>query len=279
MGIKQYKPVTPTRRWTKLADFTEVTQEKPYKPLTKGKKRISGRNNLGRITQRRRGGGSKRLYREIDFKRDKWNIPGIVETIEYDPNRTARIALVKYVDGERRYIIAPHDIQVGNEIIAGDNVALKPGNCTYLKNIPEGTPIHNIEINVRKGTCQLVRSAGSSAMIKAREGDIVFIEMPSKELRKFDCGCKATIGVVSVPDHSNISLGKAGRSRFMGRRPKVRGVAQNAVDHPHGGGRGKSKGYRTPVSPTGVPAKGKKTRRPNKYSDRLIVRRKNSKRG
>lgn len=273
MGIKQYKPYTPTRRWTKLSDFSELTTDKPFKPLTVGKKRINGRNNFGRITVRRRGGGHKRLYRIIDFARDKWNVPGVVETIEYDPNRTARIALIKYVDGERRYILAPEDIKLGDKIMAGDKVELKAGNCSTLRNIPEGTPIHNIEIFPGRKKGQMVRSAGSSAIIKSKEGNYAFVELPSKELRKFHLDCKATIGVVSNSDHVNISLGKAGRSRWMGRRPKVRGMAMNAVDHPHGGGRGKQKGYKMPVSPTGVPAKGGKTRRKNKYSDKWIIRR------
>ncbi len=273
MGIKQHKPYTPTRRFTKLSDFSEITKDKPFKPLTVGKTRICGRNNHGRITVRRRGGGAKRLYRYIDFKRDKWNIPGIVETIEYDPNRTARISLVKYADGERRYIITPENLNVGAAVMAGDEVELKPGNCTYLKNIPEGTPIHNIEIIPGRGRGQMVRSAGASAIIKSREGDTAYIELPSKEMRKFHTNCKATIGIVSNSEHANITLGKAGRSRYLGRRPKVRGVAMNAHDHPHGGGRGKQKGYKMPVSPWGTPAKGKRTRDKNKYSDKWIVRR------
>ena len=272
MGIKIYKPYTPTRRFTKLSDFSQLTVSKPYKKLVKGKKRINGRNNLGRITVRRRGAGAKRAYRIIDFARDKWNIPGVIETVEYDPNRSARICLVKYKDGERRYIIAPENINVGDRIIAADNVPLKPGNCSTLKNIPEGTPIHNIEIIPGRRKGQMVRSAGTSAIIKAKEGDYAFVELPSKELRKFNLKCKATIGIVSNADHANKSLGKAGRARWMGRRPSVRGVAMNAVDHPHGGGRGKQKGYKMPVSPTGVPAKGVKTRTKSKYSDKLIVR-------
>ncbi len=272
MGIKQYKPYTPTRRFTKLSDFAELTVSKPYKKLTRGKKRINGRNSKGRITVRRRGAGAKRLYRIIDFTRDKWNIPGVIETVEYDPNRTSRICLVKYADGERRYIIAPENINVGDPIIAADNVPLKPGNCSTLKNIPEGTPIHNIEIIPGRQRGQMVRSAGTSAVIKAKEGEYAFVELPSKELRKFHLNCKATIGIISNSDHSNITLGKAGRSRWMGRRPKVRGVAMNAVDHPHGGGRGKQKGYKMPVSPTGVSAKGVKTRAKSKYSDKWIVR-------
>ncbi|MCD6579014.1 50S ribosomal protein L2 [bacterium] len=278
MGIKQYKPYTPTRRFTKLSDFSELTTSKPFKSLTKGKKRINGRNNLGRITVRHRGAGVKRAFRIIDFARDKWNVPGTVETVEYDPNRTSRICLVKYADGARRYILAPENLNVGDSIIAGDNVPLTPGNCSTLRNIPEGTPIHNVEIMPGRMRGQMVRSAGTSAVIKAKEGNYAFVELPSKELRKFHLNCKATIGIVSNSDHSNIVLGKAGRSRWMGRRPKVRGVAMNAVDHPHGGGRGKQKGYKMPVSPTGVPAKGVKTRSKNKYSDQWIVR-KRKKRG
>ena len=273
MGIKQHKPYTPTRRFTKLSDFSELTTSKPFKPLTFGKNKINGRNNKGRITVRRRGAGVKRLYRFIDFARDKWNISGVIETIEYDPNRTSRISLVKYVDGERRYILTPENIKVGDVIKAGDEIALKPGNCTYLKNIPDGTVVHNIEIIPGRDRGQMVRSAGVGATIKAKEGNYVFIELPSKEVRKFGINCKATIGVISNGDHQNITLGKAGRSRYLGRRPKVRGVAMNAHDHPHGGGRGKQKGYKMPVSPTGVPAKGKKTRKKTKYSDQWIVRR------
>jgi large subunit ribosomal protein L2 len=272
MGIKNYRPVTPSRRYITGFDFEEITTKKPYKPLTVALKKKGGRNNLGRITVRHRGGGHKRAYRIIDFKRDKIDIPGVIETIEYDPNRSARIALVKYADGERRYIIAPISLKVGDKIVSTNGEAeILPGNSMLLSNIPVGTLIHNIEMYPGKGG-QVVRSAGTLARILGKEGKYAIIKMPSNEIRKINLKCRATIGQVGNTDHSNITIGKAGRSRWLGRRPHVRGTAMNPVDHPHGGGEGKAKGGRHPVSPWGTPTKGYKTRR-NKRTDKLIIKR------
>ncbi len=272
MGIKNYRPVTPSRRYITGFDFEEITAKKPYKPLTVSLKKTGGRNNLGRITVRHRGGGHKRAYRIIDFKRDKIDIPGVIETIEYDPNRSARIALVKYADGERRYIIAPISLKVGDKIISTDGEAeILPGNSMLLANIPVGTLVHNIEMYPGRGG-QIVRSAGTLARILGKEGKYAIIKMPSNEIRKINLKCRATIGQVGNTDHSNITIGKAGRSRWLGRRPHVRGTAMNPVDHPHGGGEGKAKGGRHPVSPWGTPTKGYKTRR-NKRTDKLIIKR------
>lgn len=272
MGIKKYRPATSTLRYKTVLDRAEITTESPYKPLTVGKTGDSGRGHKGQISVRRRGGGHKRKLRIIDFKRDKFDIPGKIVTIEYDPNRSANIALVSYVDGEKRYIIAPDSIKVGDKIESGEKVEIKAGNALPLKNIPLGSSIYNIELNKGKGG-QLVRSAGTSAVLAAKEGDHCLVKLPSGEIRKIHKDCYSTIGVVGNKDHSNITIGKAGRSRWMNKRPTVRGVAMNPIDHPLGGGEGKSAGGRHPVSPTGVPSKGYKTRKKHKYSDKYIITR------
>ncbi|MCP2519782.1 50S ribosomal protein L2 [Candidatus Aminicenantes bacterium AC-335-B20] len=272
MGIKKYKPVTPGTRFRTGLTFEEITAKEPYKPLVVPLKKTGGRNNLGWITIRFRGGGHKRAYRIIDFKRDKIDIPGIVETIEYDPNRSANIALIKYADGERRYIICPLGLKVGQKIISSNGpVDIIPGNSLPLRYIPVGTIIHNIELRKGKGG-QLVRSAGTGAQILAKEGNYAHVRLPSSEIRLIHLDCRATIGQVGNVDHENISIGKAGRMRWLGRRPHVRGTAMNPIDHPHGGGEGRSKGGRHPVSPEGLPTKGYKTRK-NKRTDRFIVKR------
>ncbi len=272
MGIKKFRPVTPTLRFKTTVTGDELTVSKPFKPLTAGKKQHAGRGSGGRISVRRRGSGHKRRYRVIDFKRNKYNIEGTVATIEYDPNRSAYIALVTYKDGEKRYIIAPDRLRVGDTVVSGENVEIKIGNSLPLRRIPPGTSIHNIELQRGKGG-QLGRSAGSEAQITAKEGHYCLVKLPSGEIRKIHADCYATIGEVGKKDHANISLGKAGRSRWMNRRPKVRGVAMNPIDHPLGGGEGKSSGGRHPVSPTGKPTKGYKTRKKNKYSNKMIVKR------
>ncbi len=272
MGIKKYRPATSTLRYKTVLDKAEITTEAPYKPLTVGKTGDSGRGFKGQISVRRRGGGHKRKLRIIDFKRDKFGIPGKVTTIEYDPNRSANIALISYVDGEKRYIIAPNSIKVGDKIEAGEKVEIKAGNALPLKNIPLGSSIYNIELHKGKGG-QLVRSAGTSAVLAAKEGDYCLVKLPSGEIRKIHKECYSTLGEVGNKDHSNLTIGKAGRSRWMNKRPKVRGVAMNPVDHPLGGGEGKSAGGRHPVSPTGVPSKGYKTRKKHKYSDKYIITR------
>jgi large subunit ribosomal protein L2 len=272
MAIKKYKPITPSRRFFSVVSSGDLSTDTPHKPLTKGKKRIGGRNNYGRMTLRRRGGGSKKLYRNIDFKRDKRGIEGRIETIEYDPNRSARIALVCYNDGERRYVLAPNTLKVGDVISAGENVKVTAGNAMPLRNIPVGTVVHNVEINPGKGG-QLARSAGTGIQIAAKEGKNCILKLPSGEMRTVNEKCFATIGQVGNQDHFNISLGKAGRSRWLGRRPKVRGVAMNPIDHPHGGGEGKTSGGRHPVTPWGKPTKGYKTRKRNKPSDKYIISR------
>lgn len=272
MGIKVYKPTTSSLRQRTGLTYEELTTTKPFKPLTEPLKKSGGRNSQGRISIRHRGGGHKRLYRIIDFKRDKIDIPGKVETIEYDPNRSAFISLVKYQDGERRYILAPMNLKVSQAVVTSTKqVDILPGNAMPLRFIPLGTVIHNIEMRRNKGG-QLVRSAGSSAQVLAKEGNYAQIRMPSSEIRKIHLDCYATVGQVSNADHQNISIGKAGRNRWKGRRPTVRGTAMNPVDHPHGGGEGKAKGGRNPVSPTGIPTKGYKTRR-NKRTQSFIVRR------
>ncbi len=272
MGIKKYRPITPTTRYKTVLDFSEITASKPYKPLTHGKTELAGRGYKGQVSVRRRGGGHKRRYRVIDFKRDKFNIEARVVSVEYDPNRTSNIALLSYLDGEKRYIIAPADIKVGDTIISGENVDIKAGNSLPIKNIPVGTEIYNIELNKGKGG-QLVRSAGVTAVLAAKEGNYGLVKLPSGEIRRIFAECYATIGTVGNKEHSNISLGKAGRTRWLKRRPKVRGVVMNPVDHPMGGGEGKTSGGRHPVSPTGQPTKGYKTRKKTKYSDKLIVKR------
>ena len=272
MAIKKFKPTTPTQRFKTVVKSDEITKVRPHKVLTSGKKRSSGRNNSGRITIRRRGGGHKRRFRFVDFKRDKKGIPGKVEAIEYDPNRSANIALICYKDGERRYIVAANSLQVGQEIVADEKVEVEVGNCAPLKNIPVGTNIHNIEVQIGKGG-QLARSAGAFATISGHDGSYTIIKLPSGEVRKIHSNCIATIGVVGNSEHELLSLGKAGRSRWLGRRPKVRGVVMNPVDHPHGGGEGKTSGGRHPVTPQGKPTKGKKTRNRRKTTEKFIVSR------
>jgi len=272
MGIKTYKPRTSSMRQKTGLSFEELTTDRPHKPLLQFLPKSGGRNSRGQISIRFRGGGHKRQYRIIDFKRDKLEIPGIVETIEYDPNRSAFISLIKYKDGEKRYILAPLSLKVGQNIVSSDSqVDILPGNAMPLRRIPLGTIIHNIELRKNKGG-QLVRSAGTGAQILAKEGDYAQIRMPSSEIRKVHLDCRATIGQIGNMDYSNISIGKAGRIRWKGKRPHVRGTAMNPIDHPHGGGEGKSKGGRNPVSPTGKPTKGYRTRR-NKRTQSFIVRR------
>ena len=272
MGIKVYKPTTSSMRHTTGLTYEELTVREPYKPLTRPLKKTGGRNSTGQISMRHRGGGHKRLYRIIDFKRNKFEIPGEVETIEYDPNRSAFISLIKYKDGERRYIIAPMNLAISQTVISSSKqVDILPGNSMPLRFIPLGSIIHNIELRIGKGG-QIVRSAGSSAQVLAKEGNYAQIRMPSSEIRRIHLDCSATIGQVSNGDHKNVSIGKAGRNRWKGKRPHVRGTAMNPIDHPHGGGEGKAKGGRHPVSPNGIPTKGYKTRR-NKRTQQFIVRR------
>jgi large subunit ribosomal protein L2 len=272
MGVKSYRPMTSSLRQKTGLTFEELTTRAPHKPLVEPLKKSGGRNSRGRIAIRHRGGGHKRLYRIIDFKRDKIDIPGTVETIEYDPNRSSFISLVKYKDGERRYIISPENLQVGQTVISADRqVDILPGNSMPLRYIPLGTIIHNIEMRKGKGG-QLAKAAGSGAQILAKEGDYAQLRMPSSEIRKIHLECRATIGQVGNVNHQNISIGKAGRVRWKGKRPHVRGAAMNPIDHPHGGGEGKAKGGRDPVSPGGQPTKGYKTRR-NKRTQKYIVRR------
>lgn len=276
MGIKSFKPYTPSRRHMTVSSFEEITTDKPYKPLLKSLKQHGGRNQQGKLTVRHQGGGHKRRYRIIDFKRTKDGIPAKVATIEYDPNRSARIALLNYADGEKRYILAPNGLKVGDKVESGEQADIKVGNCLPLKNIPVGTTIHNIEIKIKKGA-QLVRSAGNAAQLMAKEGNYALIRMPSGEIRKIHINCRATIGQVGNIDHENITIGKAGRSRWLGIRPANRGVSMNPNDHPHGGGEGRSPvGRKHPVTKWGKCAHGAKTRR-KKASDKLIVRRRNQK--
>jgi len=270
MGIKSYRPVTSTLRYKTTLTFEELTTDRPYKPLTKGKSETSGRGAGNQISVRRRGGGHKKKFRLIDFKRNKFNIPAKVESVEYDPNRSANIALLCYVDGERRYIIAPDSINVGDQLISAEKCEIRPGNSMKMKNIPVGTNIYNIELHVGKGG-QLVRSAGTTAQITGYEDVYCIIKLPSGEMRKVHSECTATIGTIGNKDHSNVTIGKAGRSRWLNKRPSVRGCAMNPVDHPLGGGEGKSSGKRHPVSPTGVPTKGYKTRKKKKYSNSMII--------
>ena len=274
MPIRKLKPDTPSHRYMSVSTFEEITKKKPERKLTTALRKTGGRNNHGRITSRSRGGGHRRRYRIIDFKRNKFDSPAIIESIEYDPNRSPRISLVKYTDGEKMYIIAPEGVKVGDKIISSreNQIPFKTGNAMPLGKIPEGLLVHNIELKPGKGA-QIARSAGSYARIMATERGMVTLKLPSGELRMVSEKCIATIGTVGNKSHENISIGKAGRSRWLGRRPKVRGVAMNPVDHPHGGGEGKSSGGRHPVSPSGVPAKGFRTRKKNKASDRYIVKR------
>lgn len=271
MGVKKFRPVTPSRRFMTVSDFSEITKEEPEKSLLEPLKKSGGRNNTGRITVRFRGGGHRRHYRIIDFKREKVGVPAKVVSIEYDPNRTARIALLQYMDGEKRYIIAPEGLKVGDMVMSGPDAEIKVGNALPLERIPEGIPIHNIELAPGKGG-QLVRAAGASAVILSKEGKYAHVQLPSGEVRLINVKCYATIGQVSNLDHENVIIGKAGRSRWLGRRPHVRGMVMNPVDHPLGGGEGRSKSGRHPCSPTGV-VDGKKTRKKRKPSDRFIVRR------
>ncbi|MFA5367851.1 MAG: 50S ribosomal protein L2 [Dehalococcoidia bacterium] len=276
MPIKEYKPTSPGRRGMTGSTFEEITKKRPEKSLVSPLKSKAGRNNQGRITVRHRGGGAKRMYRTIDFKRDKRDMPGEVIAIEYDPNRSSRIALVQYTDGERRYILAPVGLKVGDKIIAGETAEIKVGHCMPLQSIPTGTSIHNIEMRAGKGG-QLVRSAGSVAQLMAKEGDYALIRMPSSELRKIRLECYATIGQIGNLDHQHVKIGKAGRKRHMGIRPTVRGSAMTPRDHPHGGGEGRSPiGMPGPKTPWGKPTLGYKTRK-NKRTDNMIVRRRNKK--
>lgn len=272
MAIRKLKPTSAGRRFQTVSTFEEITATRPEKSLTVGLSKTAGRNNNGRVTSRRRGGGHKRLYRIIDFKRDKVGVNATVTTIEYDPNRSARIALVRYADGEKRYILAPVGISVGDVLLAGDGADIKPGNALTLSRIPVGTLVHNIELHPGRGG-QFCRSAGTFAQVVAKEGKYVTLRMPSGEVRKVLASNMASIGQVGNIQHENISLGKAGRNRWLGRRPKVRGVAMNPVDHPLGGGEGRSSGGRHPVTPWGVPTKGYKTRDRKKASSKLIVTR------
>jgi large subunit ribosomal protein L2 len=275
MATKKQKPVTPAQRHRTAPVFDSITVSKPTKPLTVGIHKSGGRNNRGRMTMRHRGGGHKRKYRVIDFKRNKLDIPAKVQTIEYDPNRTARIALLAYADGEKRYIIAPNKLQVGDTVISSENAQPEVGNAMPMRNMPPGTFIHNIEMYPGRGG-QLCRSAGTVAQMVAKTEKYVTVKLPSGEVRMIHGKCFATVGATSNPDHFNTSKGKAGRNRWLGRRPRVRGVAKNPVDHPMGGGEGKASGGH-PRSPWGQSAKGKKTRHPNKLSSKYIVRRRKTK--
>src|SRR3989338_767235 len=269
MAIKEYNSYTPSRRFITTADFSVLTRKKPEKSLVRALNKTGGRNNNGRITSRYRSGGNKRSYRLIDFKRDKINIPGRVDFIEYDPNRTAYIALIVYKDGEKRYILLPEGLKVGDQVVSSKEADIQPGNTLPLRNIPLGTQIHNIELHLGRGG-QIVRSAGGFAQLTAKEDNYALLKLPSGEVRKVLIDCKATIGQLSNIDHENISYGKAGRMRWLGRYPHVRGIAMNPVDHPHGGGEGRSKGGNHPTSPWGLHTKGHKTRN-NRRTQSLIV--------
>lgn len=271
MGIRKVNPTSPGRRFQTYTTFDEITRTEPEKSLVEPLKKSGGRNNSGRVTAWHRGGGNKRLYRRIDFKRDKENIPAKVASIEYDPNRSSHIALLHYRDGEKRYIIAPVGLSVGDMVLTGSDADIKPGNCLRLANIPLGTVVHNVEMKPGKGG-QLARSAGSSIQLIAKEGKNAILRLPSTEMRMVPLECKATIGQVGNIDHENASLGKAGRKRWLGKRPHVRGVAMNPVDHPMGGGEGRSSGGRHPCTPWGVPTKGYRTRK-SKPSDKNIIHR------
>ncbi|KCZ53805.1 50S ribosomal protein L2 [Hyphomonas beringensis] len=276
MALKTFNPTSPGRRQLVLVDKSDLHKGKPVKALTEGLTKSGGRNNKGRITSRHIGGGAKKLYRKVDFKRNRWDVPATVERLEYDPNRTAFIALIKYEDGQMSYIIAPQRLEAGDTVITSKTADIKPGNTLPLKNIPVGTIIHNIELKPQKGA-QMVRSAGTYAQLVGRDGGYAQIKLTSGELRMVLDSCLATIGAVSNPDNMNQVLSKAGRKRHMGKRPSVRGVVMNPVDHPHGGGEGKSSGGRHPVTPWGKKTRGPKTRK-NKATDRLIIRRRNAKR-
>jgi large subunit ribosomal protein L2 len=271
MPVRTYKPTSAGRRFQTVQTFDEITSTEPYKPLTEPLKKSGGRNNQGELTSWWRGGGHKRTYRIIDFRRDKRDIPAKVTTVEYDPNRSARIALVTYADGEKRYILHPLGLKVGDSIVAGVTADILPGNALPLKNIPLGTVVHNVELRPGKGG-QMARSAGAAVQVVAKEGEYATLRMPSSEVRLVNMECYATVGQVGNVDHENVSIGKAGRSRWLGKRPHVRGVAMNPVDHPLGGGEGKTSGGRHPVTPWGVPTKGYKTRN-RKSTDAFIVTR------
>ncbi len=276
MPVKSYRPTTPTRRFQTVLSREDITKDKPEKSLVRGKLRTGGRSSTGRISSRFKGGGHKKAYREIDFKRDKVGVPAKVAAIEYDPNRSARIALLHYVDGEKRYILAPVGLEVGRTVTAGPDADILIGNSLPLKNIPAGTVVHNIELKPGKGG-QMARSAGAQAQLVSKESDYALLKLPSGEVRKVQVECTATIGQVGNVEHENVSLGKAGRKVWMGKRPHNRGVSMNPVDHPHGGGEGKTSGGRHPVTPWGQPTRGFKTRN-NKRTDKWIVTRKAKKR-
>ncbi len=275
MALKQFNPVTPSLRQLVQVDRSELWHGKPLKALTQGLTGSGGRNNTGRVTARRMGGGHKRVYRLVDFKRRKYDMPAVIERLEYDPNRTAFIALVRYQDGTLSYILAPQRLKVGDAVVSGEKVDVKPGNAMPLRSIPVGTIVHNVELKAGKGG-QLARSAGTYVQLVGRDSGYAQLKLSSGEVRIVRGECMATIGAVSNPDQANINLGKAGRNRWLGRRPSVRGVAMNPIDHPHGGGEGRTSGGRHPVTPWGKPTKGKKTRN-NKKTDRLIVRRRQQK--
>ncbi len=270
MPVRQYKPTSAARRFQSVLDFSDLTNKEPERRLLAPKKRTGGRNSEGRLTSRHRGGGHKQRYRIIDFKRNKDTVPAKVAAIEYDPNRSARLALLNYVDGEKRYVLAPVGLKVGDPVVAGTGADIKPGNALELRLIPTGTMVHNVELKPGRGG-QLVRSAGAAAQLMAKEGARALLKLPSGELRYVPLACRATVGQVGNVDHENVSIGKAGRSRWLGKRSSVRGMAMNPVDHPHGGGEGRSKGNH-PQSPWGQPAKGYKTRH-NPRTDRFIVKR------
>ena len=274
MALKTFKPTTPSQRQLVIVDRSELWKGEPVRELTEGMRKSGGRNNAGRITVRWRGGGAKRRYRIIDFKRNKHDVTATVERLEYDPNRTAFIALIKYEDGELAYILAPQRLKAGDKVVSGDKVDIKPGNAMPMKNMPIGTIVHNIEMKAGKGG-QIARSAGTYAQLVGRDAGYALLRLSSGEVRMVRAECKATVGAVSNPDEQNIVIGKAGRNRWLGRRPSVRGVAMNPIDHPHGGGEGRTSGGRHPVTPWGKPTKGKKTRH-NKATDRLIVRRRHN---
>jgi len=277
MAIKKYNPTSPARRFMTVSDFAEITKKSPERSLLAKKDKHAGRNSYGRITVRHRGGGNRRKYRIIDFKRNKDGMPATVIGVEYDPNRSANIALIQYEDGEKVYIIAPIGLTDGDVVVSGEGADIKPGNALFIKDIPVGTLIHNIELYPGKGA-QLVRSAGNSAQLMAKEGDYAQVRLPSGEVRMIRLDCKATIGVVGNQQHENVSIGKAGRKRHMGWRPTVRGVVMNPNDHPHGGGEGKSPiGRPAPVTPWGKPALGLKTRKTKNRTDKFIVKRRNAK--
>ena len=272
MPTKSFNPITKSRRYITVLDYAELTRTAPEKSLTKGQKASGGRNNAGRVTSRFRGNGNKRRYRAIDFKRTKDGVPAVVQQIEYDPNRSAFIALLAYADGEKNYILAPEGLTVGQTVLSGEKAEIKPGNALQLRNIPVGLEIHNVELVPGRGA-KMVRSAGQVALLRSKDGDYAQVKLPSGEVRLVNLACKATIGKVGNDDHMNVSLGKAGKKRYLGKRPHVRGLAMNPVDHPMGGGEGRTSGGGHPVSPWGQLAKGKKTRCPRKNSKRFIVER------